>query len=112
MVSLLSCSINGVDISLDPVAGTLLHRMYGQDSVTEHTTCNYGLDETRRSIFDAHGMVIAGTDEYHEVRAVERTDHPYFVATLFQPQLRSAAGAPHPIFLGLVRATLGLSPLP
>jgi CTP synthase (UTP-ammonia lyase) len=51
-----------------------------------------------------HGMRIAATDATGEVRAIERVDHPFFVGTLYQPQLRSAPGAPHPIFAGLLDA--------
>jgi CTP synthase (UTP-ammonia lyase) len=50
------------------------------------------------------GMAVAATDRTGEVRAVERPDHPFFVATLYQPQLRSAPGAPHPVFTGLLAA--------
>lgn len=51
-----------------------------------------------------HGMRVAATDATGEVRAIERTDHPFFVATLYQPQLRSARSAPHPVFVGLLDA--------
>lgn len=50
------------------------------------------------------GLDVCGVDDTGEARAVERADHPYFVATLYQPQLRSTPGAAHPVFLGLVEA--------
>ena len=31
-------------------------------------------------------------------------DHPFFVGTLYQPQLRSAPGLSHPVFIGLLDA--------
>ena len=49
-------------------------------------------------------MLVAATDATGEVRAVERSDHPFFVATLYQPQLTSAPGRPHPIWAGFVDA--------
>ena len=49
-------------------------------------------------------MRIAATDLTGEVRAIERVDHPFFVGTLYQPQLRSTPGAPHPVFIGLLDA--------
>ena len=45
-----------------------------------------------------------------EVRAVERTDGSFCVATLFQPQLRTQPGAPHPIWRGFVEAVAGGRP--
>jgi CTP synthase (UTP-ammonia lyase) len=49
-------------------------------------------------------MRAVAVDNTGEVRAVERTDHPFFLATLYQPQLRSEPRRPHPIFVGLLRA--------
>jgi CTP synthase (UTP-ammonia lyase) len=49
-------------------------------------------------------MRIAATDATGEVRAIERNDHPFFVATLYQPQLGSTLGSPHPVFIGLLDA--------
>ena len=54
-------------------------------------------------------MIVSGRDELNEVRAIERTDHPFFVGTLYQPQLRSTPDAPHPIFKGLVNAAAARS---
>lgn len=51
-----------------------------------------------------HGMRIAATDSTGEVRAIERVDHRFFVGTLYQPQLRTVRGSPHPVFLGLLDA--------
>jgi CTP synthase (UTP-ammonia lyase) len=49
-------------------------------------------------------MTISATDDTGEVRAVERPGHPFFVATLYQPQLTSTRQRPHPVFLGFVEA--------
>ena len=70
----------------------------------EATTCNYGLAPEVQHIADQHGLRIAATDETGEVRAIERKDHPFFVGTLYQPQLRSRPRAPHPVFTGFVEA--------
>jgi len=84
--------------------GSLLAKLYGTERVVEHTTCSYGLLPEVQYIAGEHGMRIAATDATGEVRAIERIDHPFFVGTLYQPQLRSALGAPHPIFVGLLDA--------
>ena len=55
-------------------------------------------------------MVVSAVDDTGEVRAIERADHPFFVGTLYQPQLRSTPEAPHPVWLGFVDAvTSGIS---
>lgn len=72
--------------------------------MSEHTTCNYGLEPQVQDIASQHGMIVSATDDTGEVRAVERPDHPYFIGTLYQPQLRSTPEEPHPIWVGLIEA--------
>ena len=49
-------------------------------------------------------MRIGAIDGTGEVRAVERTDHPFFLATLYQPQLSTGPETPHPVLSGFVEA--------
>ncbi|HLZ27181.1 MAG TPA: hypothetical protein VKV73_07655 [Chloroflexota bacterium] len=49
-------------------------------------------------------MRVGGVEADGAVRAIERPEHPFFVATLYQPQLRSTPDAPHPVFLGMLGA--------
>jgi CTP synthase (UTP-ammonia lyase) len=104
IVTLLACSLDGtqIDIAIDP--GSRLERIYGTRVAVEQTTCNYGLEPAHAAIAASHGMRIAAIDNTGEVRAVERADHPFFVATLYQPQLTSSPGEPHPIFRDFVHA--------
>jgi CTP synthase (UTP-ammonia lyase) len=107
IVALLSCSLDGhtIDVALTP--GTRLAALHGgAPSVTESTTCSYGLDPAWQHVALSSGMVVAGVDDTGEVRAVERPDHPFFVATLYQPQLRSSPGAPHPVWSGFLAACM------
>jgi CTP synthase (UTP-ammonia lyase) len=105
VVSLLACSLAGVEIEVELQAGTMVRGLYGDAAVArEQTTCNYGLEPEHQQIASEHGMRVAAIDDTGEVRAVERTDHPFFVATLYQPQLTSEPGRPHPVFSGFVEA--------
>jgi CTP synthase (UTP-ammonia lyase) len=49
-------------------------------------------------------MTVSGTGESGEIRMVELADHPFFVATLFLPQMRSTSVSPHPIIAGYATA--------
>ncbi|MEM7095890.1 MAG: hypothetical protein AAF567_23000 [Actinomycetota bacterium] len=101
-----------MDIEIRPTADSTLASLYGhfeatQGVVTERTTCNYGLAVTVDHIASSMGMRVAALDDLGEVRAVERADHPFFIATLYQPQIGSTADSPHPVFVGLLRAAIG-----
>jgi CTP synthase (UTP-ammonia lyase) len=93
-------------IALDLKPRTKLQELYGTSRSIEHTTCNYGLAPGLQQLADLHGMRVSATDATGEVRAIERVDHPFFVGTLFQPQLRSTPDAPHPVFTGLFDAAV------
>lgn len=105
IVSPLACSLDGATIDIDMPVDSLLAAMYGTTRATEMTTCNYGLAPDFGSVAEGAGMSVAAVDATGEVRAVERRDHPFFVATLYQPQLTSAPGAPHPIWSAFITAT-------
>jgi CTP synthase (UTP-ammonia lyase) len=99
-------------ITVDLLPGSRLARLYGQLRSVESTTCNYGLAPGLQHLAEQHGLRVAATDASGEVRAIERVDHPFFVGTLYQPQLRSQPGSPHPVFVGFlqlqVQAAAGL----
>jgi CTP synthase (UTP-ammonia lyase) len=105
IVTALACSLEGVTIVVELTPGTTLARLHGDaTTVAERTTCNYGLDPQHQWIASSGGLVVSGVDATGEVRAVERDDHPFFLATLYQPQLRSTPDEPHPVWLGFVAA--------
>lgn len=104
VITLLACSLldQTIDVQLTPESR--LANLYGTDHATERTTCSYGLAPEVQHIAGEHGMRVSATDETGEVRAIEREDHPFFVGTLYQPQLSSTPEKPHPVFLGLLAA--------
>jgi len=104
VITLLECSLQDQTITVGFVPGSRIAKLYGTLQAAEPTTCSYGLASGLQHIAGEHGMRIAATDQTGEVRAIERVDHPFFVGTLYQPQLRSEPGAPHPIFVGLLDA--------
>jgi CTP synthase (UTP-ammonia lyase) len=106
VITLLECSLQDQRITVELTPGSLLATLYGTERVVENTTCSYGLSPEVQHIAAEHGMRVSATDATGEVRAIERIDHPFFVGTLYQPQLRSGPGAPHPVFLGLIDAAL------
>jgi CTP synthase (UTP-ammonia lyase) len=47
---------------------------------------------------------VSGVGDDGEIRIVELPAHRFFVATLFLPQTRSAAGRPHPLLAAFAAA--------
>ncbi len=85
--------------------GTLAHRLYGAEEVQERHRHRWEVNNAYRALLEKHGMVFSGIYEEGDlVEILELPDHPYFVATQFHPEFKSRPLAPHPLFLGFVRA--------
>ena len=108
VVSLLACSLDQQTIEISLAPGSRLAGLHGRGMATERTTCNYGLAPGRGWIASTGGRAVAATDATSEVRAVERPGHPFFIGTLYQPQLTSTPASPHPVWLGFITAAAGL----
>lgn len=87
------------------LAGTRLAQIMGAGDHEEGFFCNYAVNEEFRPRFEAAGLRICAVGPEEEVRAVELPSHPFYVASLFQPQLAShATGKPHPLIQAYLRA--------
>ena len=95
----------GLTIRLTP--GSRAHEIYGRDAIDEEYFCNYEVNPAFREAIERSDLRVTGTGEAGEIRIVERPEHRFFLATLFQPQRSSRRGAPNPLvtaFVGAARA--------
>ena len=104
LITPLSCSLVGARGRLRLAAGARLAAIYGAGEATESYHCNYGLNPEHRALIESSPLRIAALDDAGEVRAVELPGHPFFVATLFQPELSAFAGEVHPLVRAFVQA--------
>ncbi len=84
--------------------GTRAAALYEVGSAEEEFFCNYGVNPAWAERLEAGGLRVSGTGDQGEMRIVELPDHPFFVPTLFLPQARSTAAAPHPVLGGFAAA--------
>jgi CTP synthase (UTP-ammonia lyase) len=85
--------------------------LYGKESVQEEYYCNFGVNPEYLETLRSGGLRVVGSDDEGEVRAVELTGHPFFVGTLFLPQLRSKPSAPHPVVSGFIKSMMAPVPV-
>jgi CTP synthase (UTP-ammonia lyase) len=83
--------------------GSRLASSYGSTSTAEQYLCRYGVNPRFLSALVGGPMRVAATDESGDVRAVELYGHPFFVATLFQPERAALQRKVAPIVVGFVR---------
>ncbi len=84
--------------------GSYLHSFYKKEVVSEEFFCNFEVNPEFEWAIIEVGFPIVARGSQGEVRAIESPNHRFFIATLFQPQLSSKAGKPHPIIEEFLRA--------
>ncbi len=105
VVTPLSCDLSDTVIEVALLPGSRLRALHDdRAALQERTTCRYGLDPSLQAEVDGSGLRVVATDGTGEARAVERTDHPFFVGTLYLPQF--SPEQPHPVVAGFVQAAL------
>jgi CTP synthase (UTP-ammonia lyase) len=102
----LSCSLRGRSMTLQLTAGSQVAAVYGSTSATEQYYCNFGVNPARVALLKSGPLRITGSDSEGELRVIELPGHPFFIGTLFVPQVGSRAGQPHPLVTAFVRAAL------
>jgi CTP synthase (UTP-ammonia lyase) len=85
--------------------GSIAATAYGVLEATEGYHCSYGINPAFLSAIVSGPLRVSGEDRTGEVRAVELDGHPFFVATLFQPERAALTGKVPPLVAAFVRAT-------
>jgi CTP synthase (UTP-ammonia lyase) len=114
LITALPCSLAGKTLLIDIGPSSLARRIYGRQQVEECYRCTFGLSASYRSQLESAGLLTTGVEageeqSLGESRIMELPTHPFFVATLFVPQMRSTAESPHPLIEAFLRAATDLS---
>jgi CTP synthase (UTP-ammonia lyase) len=104
LIVALECSLKGHEEAVMIVPGTLAAKISGPGRRTERYHCDYGLDPAYLERLSQGGLSFSGFDDSGQVRIVELPGHPFFVGTLFQPELHGDGAQPHPIIVAMAAA--------
>ncbi|WP_338675272.1 hypothetical protein V1460_21510 [Streptomyces sp. SCSIO 30461] len=102
----LACSLVGHEGAVTVEAGSLAERVLGAERTLERYHCSYGLGTPHLDALRAHGLRFSGADDAGDVRIAELPGHPFFLATLFQPELAGDGTRVHPIIRALAAAAV------
>jgi CTP synthase (UTP-ammonia lyase) len=100
----LECSLKGHEEAVMIAPGTLAAKISGAGRRTERYHCDYGLNPDYLERLSAGGLTFSGFDDSGQVRIAELPGHPFFIGTLFQPELHGDGSQPHPIIAALAAA--------
>lgn len=97
VISPLACSLVEAQGVVRLTPGSRLALAYGAEEATEGYRCRYGLNPEFQAALTKGPLRATAWDETGEVRGIELDDHPFFVATLFQPERAALAGRRAPL---------------
>jgi CTP synthase (UTP-ammonia lyase) len=83
------------------VPGSMAARISGPGRRTERYHCSFGLSPEYLEALTAGGLRFTGFDDSGNVRIMELPGHPFFIGTLFQPELQGDGTQPHPLIAAL-----------
>jgi CTP synthase (UTP-ammonia lyase) len=96
-ISQLDCSLVGQEMKLTFTPESKVSNIYKSLTAVEQYYCNFGLNPDYIPLIKSSELRVTGSDSKGEVRVIELPDHPFFVGTLFVPQVRSTYTIPHPL---------------
>lgn len=91
-------------IVLDP--GSQTARIYRRTLIAERYRCRFGLNPAYLRSLHGSGLRVAGVDETGAAMVLEFVEHPFFVATLYLPEIASRSSAPHPLVIAYLQAAI------
>ena len=89
--------------------GSVVAEAYGKTQVSERHRHRFEVNSDYRDQLESVGLHISGTSpdgNLVEFVELDRSMHPYYVATQAHPEFKSRPTKAHPLFAGLVRAAL------
>lgn len=84
--------------------GSRIASIYGCEESIEGYRCSYGLNPGFQDALLSGPLRAGAKDATGEIRAVELDDHPFFLATLFQPERLALKNQLPPLVKAFVRA--------
>lgn len=103
VISKLTCSLVGQKGEVHIKSPSMVSNMYQKQTVIEQFRCSYGLNPEYEAPIHEAGLSIVGTDIEGRPRIVELQGHPFFIGTLFVPQLSSTEENPHCLIDSFIR---------
>ncbi|HEY5457074.1 MAG TPA: hypothetical protein VIJ96_16550 [Acidothermaceae bacterium] len=101
----LACSLYGEQRKVTPIAGSRFAGWVERPFVGMHY-CSYAPTAQAIRHLKNAGVVVGATTEDGQAEILEFPNHPFYIASLFQPHIGASSGQPiHPLIKSFVAAT-------
>jgi CTP synthase (UTP-ammonia lyase) len=106
IISGLACALRERTESIRLLRDSRMHRLYGALEIEEEYNCGFGPNAQFAHLFERPELRITGRNEAGDMRIIELAEHPFFVATLFQPERSALRGKQHPMTTAFIQAAI------
>lgn len=102
VVTPLTCALVEQRGPVRMVAGSRAAILCGTVVIEEEYHCSFGLNPEYEAALEQGGLRVTGRDLAGAARVVEIAEHPFYIATLFQPERTALRGVAHPLVRAFV----------
>ncbi|MFT5703864.1 MAG: CTP synthase [Rickettsiales bacterium] len=87
--------------------GSLANKIYESREISERHRHRFEVNINFKEQLEKAGLIFSGMSPDKQLtEIIEIKDHPFFIGVQFHPELKSRPFAPHPIFVGFVKAAI------
>jgi CTP synthase (UTP-ammonia lyase) len=104
LITPLPCALRETETPIHLLPASRVRRIYGRTEIVEPFNCGFGLNPQHQQLFDASALKITGVGDDGIARVIELESHPFFIATLFQPERSALKEAVHPLITAFLQA--------
>ena len=112
VIAPLCAGLYGEERTVEPRPGTRFASLCGTAPFPGYHHCGFGLAARHEGLIERAGAVIAARSADAGVEAIELPDHPFFLATAFQPQVGVSHSGVLPALLAALLAAASRTPAP
>ena len=95
------------DYDCDIQPDTKAYSLYKADHIKERHRHRYEFNNEFKKSFEDVGVIFSGINPQTNLcELIELKDQPFFMASQFHPEFQSRPLKPHPLFLGLIKASI------
>jgi CTP synthase len=85
---------------------TIAYKIYKKEEIFERYRSRYHFNKDLKNLFLKTDLIFSGLSADEEPEIIELLNHPYFIACQYHPEFLSRPTKPHPLFTGLIKATI------
>ena len=97
LINALICSLVEENGEILLRENTKIREIYGEEIIMEQYRCSYGFNRRYLNLFKDSELVVSGFDHDGDPRSIELSNHPFFMATAYQPERVALKGENHPL---------------